>query len=198
MKVLIICHPNFASKGKFERKLTRIFSNVSDYRVLYYEDNQNLISSYFRPDGLIKTDSNVVDDPFSVEPTHAIIFDSVTKPIFSTLHEVLSAKIPVRYIKDKITFVSNKDKGEHFETYIGRGTLWGNPYAIGHDGDRDEVIRKFKYDFERDYLKGGTDFKEKLKAIRGHTLGCHCKPYACHGDVLAQYLNELDDGDTND
>ena len=103
--------------------------------------------------------------------------------------------IPVRYIQDKITFVSNKDKGEHFDTYIGRGTLWGNPYAIGQDGDREEVIRKFAYDFNRGFLRGGEDFNEKLKALRGHTLGCHCKPYACHGDVLADYLNKLDDGE---
>lgn len=44
-------------------------------------------------------------------------------------------------------------------------------------------------------LRGGEDFNEKLQALRGHTLGCHCKPYACHGDVLAEYLNKLDDGE---
>lgn len=67
--------------------------------------------------------------------------------------------------------------------------------AIGQDGDREEVIRKFAYDFNRGFLRGGEDFNEKLKALRGHTLGCHCKPYACHGDVLAEYLIKLDDGE---
>ncbi|MBZ7216422.1 MULTISPECIES: DUF4326 domain-containing protein [Klebsiella] len=195
MRVLIMYHPDFASKGKFERKLTRIFSKSSDYQILYFEDHHNLISEYFPPDVLIKINTDVLAEPFSVNLTHAIIFDSTTKPVFSTPYEVLSEKIPVRYIEDKITFVSNKDKNEFFDTYIGRGTLWGNPYAIGHDGDRDEVIRKFKYDFERGFLKGGSDFKDKLKTLRGHTLGCHCKPYACHGDVLAHYLNKMDDGE---
>ncbi|MCH7370739.1 DUF4326 domain-containing protein [Aeromonas sp. MR16] len=195
MRVLIMYHPDFASKGKFERKLARIFSNAKDYQILYFEDSRNFIKNHFQPDVLAKLDHDILTDPFSVEPTHAIIFDSANKPEFVTPYEVLSSKIPVRYIKDRITSVSNKDKGEHFDTYIGRGTLWGNPYAIGHDGDRDEVIRKFQYDFDREFLKGGVEFKEKLIALRGHTLGCHCKPYACHGDVLAKYLNEIDDGE---
>ncbi|WP_049851513.1 DUF4326 domain-containing protein [Pantoea sp. RIT-PI-b] len=195
MNVLIMYHPDFASKGKFERKLSRIFSKSNDYQIFYFEDHHGLLIQYFKSDVLNKLEPEVLADPFSIGLTHAVIFDSANKPEFFTPNEVLSEKIPVRYIKDNITFVSNKDRGEHFDTYCGRGTLWGNPYAIGADGDRDEVIRKFKYDFDRDYLKGGSEFKEKLKALRGHTLGCHCKPYACHGDVLAQYLNELDDGE---
>ena len=45
---------------------------------------------------------------------------------------------------------------------------WGNPYAIGIDGDRDEVIRKYQYDFERGYLKSSN---EQLLALRSKTLG---------------------------
>ncbi|WOA52333.1 DUF4326 domain-containing protein [Dickeya solani] len=194
-KILIMYHFDFASKGKFERKLTRIFSKSNDYNIFYFEDYHNLIKQFFTADVLTKLTPELLADPFSIGLTHAVIFDSATKPEFLDFRDVLSDKITVRYITDKITFVSNKDRGEHFDTYCGRGTLWGNPYAIGVDGDRDEVIRKFKYDFDRDYLRGGNDFKENLKKLRGHTLGCHCKPYACHGDVLAQYLNELDDGE---
>lgn len=195
MKVLIMYHPDFASRGKFERKLSRIFSKSNDYHVFYFEDHHNLINEIYSENLLTKLAHEVLVDPFSVGLTHAVLFDSATKPEFFIPNELLSSKIPVRYIKDKITFVSNKDRGEHFDTYCGRGSPWGNPYAIGPDGDRDEVIRKFKYDFDRDYLKGGVQFKEQLKLLRGNTLGCHCKPYACHVDVLSQYLNELDDGE---
>jgi hypothetical protein len=90
--------------------------------------------------------------------------------------------------------VVNKDRGEKYDVYIGRGSEFGNPYAIGFDGDRDEVIRKFAYDFERDFLRGGAELKEKLKQFKGKRLGCHCAPAPCHGDVLAEYLNCLDDG----
>ncbi|HEC2616199.1 TPA: DUF4326 domain-containing protein [Raoultella ornithinolytica] len=195
-KVLIMYHPNFASSGKFERKLTKILSTLDDYQILYFDDPASLISNYFESKLLKHLGNNVLGSIVQDENlTHAVIFDSTYSPEFTTVKSYLSEVIPVRYIQDKITFVSNKDKGDHFDTYIGRGTLWGNPYAIGQDGDREEVIRKFTYDFNRGFLRGGEDFNEKLKALRGHTLGCHCKPYACHGDVLAEYLNKLDDGE---
>lgn len=191
MKVLIIYHPDFASKGKFERKISRILSDVKDYIIIYGQDHQGLIKSKFPENRIVQVDLECS----STDATHAIVIDSESRPIYGDLVANTLSNIPVRYIKDKITFVSNKDRGEHFDVYCGRGTLWGNPYAIGTDGDRDEVIRKFKYDFDKDYLKGGTTFKEKLIAHRGKTLGCHCKPYPCHGDVLAKFLNEFDDGE---
>ncbi|WP_370554593.1 DUF4326 domain-containing protein [Edwardsiella tarda] len=190
-------HPNFASAGKFERKLTKILSTLDDYQILYFADPASLISNFFDSKSLKLLGDNVAHGSIVQDEklTHAVIFDSVSSPEFTTIKSSLSEMIPVRYIQDKITFVSNKDKGDYFDTYIGRGTLWGNPYAIGQDGDREEVIRKFSYDFNRGFLRGGKNFNEKLKALRGHTLGCHCKPYACHGDVLADYLNKLDDGE---
>ena len=196
IKVLIMYHPHFASSGKFERKLTKILSTLDDYQIIYFDDPAGLITSYFESKLLRHLSNNVLGSIVQDENlTHAVIFDSTYSPEFTTVKSYLSEVIPVRYIQDKITFVSNKDIGDHFDTYIGRGTLWGNPYAIGQDGDREEVIRKFAYDFNRGFLRGGEDFNEKLKALRGHTLGCHCKPYACHGDVLAEYLNKLDDGE---
>jgi len=194
-KILIMYHPNFASRGKFERKLTRILSSMEHYQIIYNEDPQGLIESFFNSEQLIKVEKNLFDSYKTIDFTHAVFFDSIKEPCLLSLFEELSKIKLVRYIKDKITFVSNKDKGDSFDTYIGRGTLWGNPYAIGHDGDRKEVIRKFQYDFDRNYLKGGEEFKEKLLHLRGHTLGCHCKPFDCHGDVLAQFLNEMDDGE---
>lgn len=28
--------------------------------------------------------------------------------------------------------------------YVGRPTKWGNPFVIGRDGDRDEVIERYR------------------------------------------------------
>ncbi|CAG1022170.1 hypothetical protein DOJK_01483 [Patescibacteria group bacterium] len=53
------------------------------------------------------------------------------------------------------------------------------------------MIRKYQYDFDKGYLKSS---KDQLLKLRGKILGCHCKPLACHGDILANYLNSLDDG----
>ena len=34
----------------------------------------------------------------------------------------------------------------------------------------------------------------KRHALKGKTLGCFCKPYPRHGDVISDYLNGLDTG----
>ncbi|HEB92024.1 MAG TPA: DUF4326 domain-containing protein [Gammaproteobacteria bacterium] len=54
------------------------------------------------------------------------------------------------------------------------------------------MIHKFKYDFERELLKFK---KEDALELKGKTLGCHCKPATCHGDVIVDYLNTLSDGE---
>ena len=65
--------------------------------------------------------------------------------------------------------------------YIGRGSMWGNPFKIGRDGTREEVIEKY-----RDYIMSRPDLVKSLPRLRGEVLGCWCKPLACHGDVLAE------------
>jgi len=42
------------------------------------------------------------------------------------------------------------------------------------------------YFYER--LASDPEFRERVLALRGKTLGCFCKPRACHGDVIANYL----------
>ncbi len=66
--------------------------------------------------------------------------------------------------------------------YIGRGSKWGNPYRIGKDGNREEVIDKF-----REYiLRGeGRHLLHNLHEVRGKTCVCYCHPQPCHGDVIA-------------
>jgi hypothetical protein len=90
------------------------------------------------------------------------------------------------------TKVVNK-KQESYEVYIGRGSMFGNPFQIGRDGDRAEVIRKFEEWF-RFCLRDKTFLEEVLK-LKGKRLGCFCKQpdreVACHGDVIAEYLNSL-------
>lgn len=67
---------------------------------------------------------------------------------------------------------------------IDRRTPWGNPFVLGRDGDRDEVIAKHTaYLDER--IASGEVTDADLLSLAGQTLGCWCKPEACHGDVLA-------------
>ena len=75
--------------------------------------------------------------------------------------------------------VYNKHHGDAPQDaiYIGRGSPWGNPFVIGRDGPREEVIARF----EREVLP-----KLDLSPLRGKSLVCFCAPKACHGDVLLE------------
>jgi hypothetical protein len=44
-------------------------------------------------------------------------------------------------------------------------------------------------------LASDAEFKRRIHELKGKTLGCFCKPEACHGDVIAEYLNNLQDVD---
>lgn len=72
---------------------------------------------------------------------------------------------------------------EQYTVYIGRGTIWGNPYYIGRDGTREEVIEKY-----REYAKNNEEILSNLHKLEGQVLGCSCKPKLCHGDVLIEML----------
>lgn len=101
----------------------------------------------------------------------------------------------LRIVPVQITKVRNRDAGEPFDVYIGRKTPWGNPYPIEHNetgAKRDDVIKKFKEYFQKEFLNNPENFKHLL-ALRGLRLGCHCKPLACHGDIIADFLNEYFD-----
>lgn len=73
--------------------------------------------------------------------------------------------------------------------YIGRGTPWGNPFIIGPNGTRDEVISQYKF-----WLQNQPALVERIKRdLKGKDLLCHCKPFACHGDLLLEIANPMND-----
>lgn len=78
-------------------------------------------------------------------------------------------------------------KTDDFDCYIGRPNLIGNPYKIGKDGNRDQVIAKYRRYFNF-MMKTSVVFKEDIENLRGKRLGCYCRPLACHGDVIVEYL----------
>ncbi|WP_235200400.1 MULTISPECIES: DUF4326 domain-containing protein [Pseudomonas] len=193
-KVLIAYPNDFLSYSKFERKVNRIISSLEKVELIFVCDENGFIEKYSESKGVLSTPFGS-DKEALTEATHAILFQDEERNCFFVLDsELRERKIPTRIINLKITKVSNKDAGDHYDVYIGRGTLWGNPYQMGKEGTRDEVIAKFAYDFEKRFLKLPEKFDENIEKLRGKTLGCHCKPAACHGDVIANYLNSQDDG----
>ena len=73
-----------------------------------------------------------------------------------------------------------------YDIYIGRPSEWGNPFVIGKDGSREEVI--FKYE---KWLRGNQNLMKKIQTLHGKILGCWCSPKSCHGDVLYRLANDV-------
>ncbi len=85
-----------------------------------------------------------------------------------------------------MTKVVHCKSGVPYDIYIGRPSMWGNPFKIGIDGTREEVIEKF----EEFYLMNGW-MQAHIGELKGKTLGYYCYPLACHGDVLIKYVEAV-------
>ena len=93
------------------------------------------------------------------------------------------------------------------EIYIGRGSskhgfersVWANPFVIGKDGTRDEVIKLFSK-----HLASSPDLLGRLGELAGLRLLCHCgEREPCHGDALISAFararqDDCSDGPTSD
>lgn len=75
-------------------------------------------------------------------------------------------------------------KKEPYDVYIGRGSIWGNPFVIGKDGDRDTVIKLYE-----EWFVEQPELVDKVKNLEGKILGCYCAPQKCHGDFLLKRAN---------
>ena len=71
--------------------------------------------------------------------------------------------------------------------YIGRGSKWGNPFVIGPDGNRADVIEKYRTWAEYKMMTE-SGWLDNLQGRDG--LVCYCAPLPCHGDVLMELLGE--------
>lgn len=92
-------------------------------------------------------------------------------------------------------------KDTEYDVYIGRknrhigekGSFLANIFSVKMHG-REGAIARYRVWFH-DMLKNA-EFKSKILALRGKTLGCWCKPLSCHGDVIVRYLNYLEQYNT--
>jgi len=72
--------------------------------------------------------------------------------------------------------------------YIGRGSLFGNPYKINRYTTREESIKLFK-DYFFNKITVDKNFRDNVESLKDKTLVCFCKPKDCHGDVIIDYLD---------
>lgn len=94
-------------------------------------------------------------------------------------------------ISDVTTTVVNIRVNE-YDVYIGReghgsDGFWGNPFSVARDGGRERAITLYREYFLK-RLRVDQVFATKVQFLRGKRLGCFCAPKQCHGDVIAEYL----------
>ena len=81
-------------------------------------------------------------------------------------------------------------KGSPGSVYVGRPSMFGNPFVIGKDGSRAEVIEKYRVWFNAK-VQTDLNFAKAAQQLKGQDLACWCAPQACHADVILEYLSEL-------
>lgn len=94
-----------------------------------------------------------------------------------------------------MTKVVNRKHNVPYDIYIGRGSIWGNPFtskplestkAKHQASSKEEAIRMFKR-----MLVDRKDLVKEIPNLKGKVLACYCKPHACHGDVLSAIAENL-------
>jgi DNA polymerase elongation subunit (family B)/uncharacterized phage-like protein YoqJ len=78
------------------------------------------------------------------------------------------------------------------DVYIGRPSLLGNPFPIGNESERLEVIRKFEeYAISnQSVLDEITKLGERLKTGEKLRLICFCSPKPCHGNIIIKLVRK--------
>lgn len=72
--------------------------------------------------------------------------------------------------------------------YIGReqgdvpASPWANPYKVEEHG-REAALEMYK-----DRLRSTPSLLDSLEDLEGKSLGCWCRAYECHGQILVDFL----------
>ena len=102
------------------------------------------------------------------------------------------------FIKMTTRVQAKKKNGEivtRFDVYIGRAcyrggwklpkSKWANPYFIGKDGTRDQVIGNYL-----DYILSEPELLKDLSELEDKIIACFCSlEECCHGDILIHLIN---------
>jgi hypothetical protein len=70
--------------------------------------------------------------------------------------------------------------------YVGRPTIYGNPFPIGKNG-RDACVAR--YEAWLNAPEQAALREQAIAELRGRDLVCWCAPEACHADVLLDLVN---------
>lgn len=196
--LLIAVPRTFCFRALFEKAIESVLTSLGDIDITLVSDNKGSARQLLESKGItpheVKISTKLDAKNALKKYSHVLVFwdgEELTDIVYFAKY----FNKPIRIVPVQITKVRNKDSGEAFDVYIGRKTPWGNPFPIEHETDgmkRKEVIEKFKVYFEEEFIKKPDNLKHLL-TLRGMRLGCHCKPFPCHGDVIAEFINNYFD-----
>lgn len=110
------------------------------------------------------------------------------RPEYDNLEEWTKDPINVYIGRRGVVFVGKRENKKRFPQ---RDSLFANPFKVGKDGTREEVIQKYR-EYIYQQLNKGKITKEDIKSLKGKKLGCWCYPEECHGNVLVEILENLE------
>jgi hypothetical protein len=81
---------------------------------------------------------------------------------------------------------------------VDRVSRWGNPFEIGKDGTREEIIQKYRAWFLTGteprkvgrYVVDPRSLRERIRELRGFNLACCPPELPCHADFLLAQANQ--------
>lgn len=123
--------------------------------------------------------------PLSVPTKVVNVMVKYIRPDYTDLEDWDSHPDNVYIGRRGVVFIANMDGTK--KRYPPLDSYWANPFKITGNESRQDVIDKYE---KHIVAKLNHDGWEKLEELRGKTLGCWCKPEACHGDVLVKLLEK--------
>ena len=198
--LLVAFSSGYSGRRRFEKTLSNLLGGNLPLGVTAVNDPSEFVRKYFEKENVpiaLKGCRNRLEARSLVsKASHVLVFWS-GEDFSSIVWAARQQRKPLRICPFEFTKVVNRDAGEEYDVYIGRSGPWGNPFPIvpGTDQTREKVIARYAEYFEQEILPDPVRH-QALLGLRGLRLACHCKPQACHGDVIANYLNNY--GDASD
>ena len=96
-----------------------------------------------------------------------------------------------------VTVVNKRTFSGQNAIYIGRGSIFGNPFRI--EMGRAKCIEEYRNkvfipnmsDKSSPYYKAVMEMHRRMQRGEHLFLACYCAPLACHGDIIKEYLDSL-------
>jgi hypothetical protein len=160
------------------------------YLMIYYLHENNLFEDtdiIYQPNFLEILSRNTVPCLSGISGTKVVnVKVQYIRPKYNNLKEWCEDPNNIYIARKGVVFVKTETGKER---YPKQDSIWANPFKIDKDNERENLIDKYRtYIFDK--LEKEPQLRVELKKLQSKSLGCWCKPEACHGDVLLEAIEK--------